>query len=406
MTMPIEKIEVGFDLTSGTGPFLKLDDPVSGVLDDPDWTLGGTIFLDVTDRVKSFSVSRGRSSLFSSFPAGSVSVVFNNHDRAFDPLYTASPFNGNIIPKREIRVKSGGIIQFTGWIDDWNLTYAPNGDSIAEAIAYDATGLLAGRTLPLTTPVVQSSGQRVNAILDTTGVNWPADLRQVDIGEATLSDFQIPQSTNALSYLQNIASTEAGNIFVGKTGKVVFQDRTKAATSDSLVIFGNGGVPFQNLEVVYGSENLYNEIVISREGGATATAQDQNSIDEYGIRTLTQSNLLFSTDEQSLELALIYAVEFSQPEYRFQSLEIALHKLEEADQEKIQELEIGSVCKVLFTPNGIGDAIVRFVEIVRISQEVNPETHYTTLGFSSLDYAPLVLDDAEFGKLNAYSLSW
>jgi hypothetical protein len=406
MTMPIEKIEVGFDLTSGTGPFLKLDDPISGVLDDPDWTLGGTIFLDVTDRVKSFSVSRGRSSLFSSFPAGSVSVVFNNHDRAFDPLYTASPFNGNIIPKREIRVKSGGIIQFTGWIDDWNLTYAPNGDSIAEAIAYDATGLLAGRTLPLTTPVVQSSGQRVNAILDTTGVNWPADLRQVDIGEATLSDFEIPQSTNALSYLQNIASTEAGNIFVGKTGKVVFQDRTKAATSDSLVIFGNGGVPFQNLEVVYGSENLYNEIVISREGGATATAQDQNSIDEYGIRTLTQSNLLFSTDEQSLELALIYAVEFSQPEYRFQSLEIALHKLEEADQEKIQELEIGSVCKVLFTPNGIGDAIVRFVEIVRISQEVNPETHYTTLGFSSLDYAPLVLDDAEFGKLNAYSLSW
>jgi hypothetical protein len=406
MAMPIEKIEVGFDLTSGTGPFLKLDDPVSGVLDDPDWTLGGTIFLDVTDRVKSFSVSRGRSSLFSSFPAGSVSVVFNNHDRAFDPLYTASPFNGNIIPKREIRVKSGGIIQFTGWIDDWNLTYAPNGDSIAEAIAYDATGLLAGRTLPLTTPVVQSSGQRVNAILDTTGVNWPADLRQVDIGEATLSDFEIPQSTNALSYLQNIASTEAGNIFVGKTGKVVFQDRTKAATSDSLVIFGNGGVPFQNLEVVYGSENLYNEIVISREGGATATAQDQNSIDEYGIRTLTQSNLLFSTDEQSLELALIYAVEFSQPEYRFQSLEIALHKLEEADQEKIQELEIGSVCKVLFTPNGIGDAIVRFVEIVRISQEVNPETHYTTLGFSSLDYAPLVLDDAEFGKLNAYSLSW
>tara|TARA_B110000259_G_scaffold166574_1_gene194229 strand:- start:1419 stop:2639 length:1221 start_codon:yes stop_codon:yes gene_type:complete len=406
MAMPIEKIEVGFDLTSGTGPFLKLDDPISGVLDDPDWTLGGTIFLDVTDRVKSFSVSRGRSSLFSSFPAGSVSVVFNNHDRAFDPLYTASPFNGNIIPKREIRVKSGGIIQFTGWIDDWNLTYAPNGDSIAEAIAYDATGLLAGRTLPLTTPVVQSSGQRVNAILDTTGVNWPADLRQVDIGEATLSDFEIPQSTNALSYLQNIASTEAGNIFVGKTGKVVFQDRTKAATSDSLVIFGNGGVPFQNLEVVYGSENLYNEIVISREGGGTATAQDQNSIDEYGIRTLTQSNLLFSTDEQSLELALIYAVEFSQPEYRFQSLEIALHKLEEADQEKIQELEIGSVCKVLFTPNGIGDAIVRFVEIVRISQEVNPETHYTTLGFSSLDYAPLVLDDAEFGKLNAYSLSW
>ena len=406
MAMPIEKIEVGFDLTSGTGPFLKLDDPVSGVLDDPDWTLGGTIFLDVTDRVRSFSVSRGRSSLFSSFPAGSVSILFNNHDRAFDPLYTASPFNGNIIPKREIRVSSGGVIQFTGSIDDWNLTYAPNGDSIAEAIAFDATGLLAGRTLPLTTPVIQDSGARVNSVLDTAGVNWPNDLRQIDVGQAILSDFEIPQSTNALTYLQSVATTEAGNLFIGKTGKVVFQDRRKAASSESLVTFGTGGVPFQNLEIVYGSENLFNEIVISREGGGTATARDQNSIDEYGIRTLTQGNLLFSTDEQSLDLALNYAVEFSEPEYRFESLEIAMHKLDGDAQADIQGLEIGSICKVLFTPNNIGDEIIRFVEVIRIAQSVNPETHYTTLGFSSLDYAPLVLDDAEFGKLNSYSLSW
>jgi hypothetical protein len=406
MAMPTEKIEVGFDLTSGTGPFLRLDNPVSGVLGDPDWTLGGTIFYDVTDRVKSFSVSRGRSSLFTSFPAGSVSVLFNNHDRAFDPLYTASPFNGNIVPKRELRVSSGGVIQFTGWIDDWNLTYAPNGDSIAEAVAYDATGVLAGRTLPLTTPVSQTSGERVTAILDTTGVEWPVALREIDTGVAVLSNFEIPASTTALTYLQTVASTEPGNLFIGKSGKVVFQDRTKAPTSESLVSFGDGGIPFQNLEIVYGSENLYNEITVTREGGGTATAQDQDSMDEYGIRNLTLSNLLFSTDEQSLELALDYAVKFSQPDYRFESLEIALHKLDSENQASIQNLEIGSICEATFTPNGIGDPIVRYVEVISISQAVNPETHYVTLGFSSLEYASLVLNDAEFGKLNSYSLSW
>ena len=406
MTMPVEKVEVGFDLTSGTGPFITLDDPVSGVLESPDWTLGGTIFYDITDRVKSFNVSRGRSSLFSTFPAGNASVALNNHDRAFDPLYTASPFYGNIIPKREIRITSGGVIQFVGWIDDWNLNYSPNGDSVADAIAFDATGVLAGRTLSATTPVEQSSGARVNAILSAPGVEWATGLREVDTGESTLSTADIAANTNALNYLQKVAATEAGNLFIGKTGKVVFQDRTKAPTSDSLVLLGNGGIPFQNLEVVFGSENLYNEITVSREGGGTATAQDNDSISEYGIRNLTLTNLLFSTDAQSLELALNYAVEFSQPEYRFQSLEVALHKLGATDQEKINNLEIGSICKVLFTPNNIGDAIVRFVEVIRISQEVNPETHYTTLGFSSLDYASLVLDDAEFGKLNAYSLSW
>jgi len=406
MAMPTEKVEIGFDLVSGTGPFLKLDDPVSGRLDDSDWTLAGTIFFDVTERVKSFSLSRGRSSLFSSFPAGSATVVFNNHDRAFDPLYTASPFFGNIIPKREIRITSGNSVQFSGWVEDWNLSYSPNGDSIADAVAFDATGLLAGRTLPETTPTQQTSGARVNAVLNAAGVDWSPELREIDTGQAILSNFEIPANTNALTYLQTVASTEAGNIFIGKNGKVVFQNRQKAATSESLVEFGEGGIAVQGLEVVYGSENLFNEITISREGGGTATAQDSNSIDEYGIRNLTISNLLFSTDEQSLELALNYAVEFSQPEYRFQSLDVPLHKLGSTDQEKIQNLEIGSICKVTFTPNGIGEPIARFVEVIRIEQDVNPETHFVSLGFSSLEYASLVLDDAEFGKLNAYSLSW
>lgn len=406
MTMPTEKVEVGFDLTSGTGPFLRLDDNVSGRLDDPDWTLGGTIFVDVTPRVKSVSLSRGRTALFNSFPAGSANVVFNNHDRAFDPLYVSSPFYGNIIPKREIRISSGGVVQFSGWIEDWNLSYAPNGDSIADAVAFDATGLLAGRTLPAITPAVQKSGARVNQILSASGVDWAVALREVDAGVAELSDFDIPVGTNALTYLQTVASTESGNFFIGKEGKVAFQDRRKNPTSETLVEFGQGGIPFQGLEVVYGSENLYNEITISREGGGTATARDEDSIQKYGIRNLTISNLLYSSDEQSLELALNYAIEFSQPDYRFQDLQIALHKLESDDQEKIQNLEIGSICKVTFTPNGIGDAIVRFVEVIRIAQDVNPETHFVELGFSSLDYASLVLDDAIFGKLNAYSLSW
>lgn len=400
------KVELGFDLQSGVGPFLTLDDPVSGRLDDPDWTLGGTIFYDVTEYVKSVSVARGRSSIFTTFPAGNATVAFNNHNRYFDPLYTASPFVGNIIPKREIRISSGTVIQFTGWVEDWNLSYLPNGDSIADAIAYDATGLLAGRVLTASTPTPQTTGERVNAILSTSEVNWAAELRQIDTGQATLSDFPIDDNTNALNYLQQVAASEPGNLFIGKEGRVVFQDRTTAPTTASLVEFGGTGIPFQNLEVVYGSENLYNEIVISRLGGGTATATDSDSIGQFGIRNLTIDDLLLSTDEQSVELALIYAQRYSLPEYRFNSLEIAMHKLSEAEQYQIAGLEIGSVCKVTFTPNAIGDPIERFVEVIRIDQDMNPETHFVNIGFQSLDFAALVLDDAEFGKLDTYALSW
>lgn len=399
------KVEVGFDLTTGVGPFLTLDDPVSGKLDDSDWTLGGTIFYDVTEYVRDISITRGRSSLFSSFPAGNASVAFNNHNRYFDPLYTESPFVGNIIPKREIRISAGTVIQFTGWIDDWNLTYAPSGDSLADAIAYDATGLLSSRSITAGTPPAELSGARVNRVLSDAGVNWASDLRSIDSGGATLSNEPIEANTNALTYLQKVAASEPGNLFIGKEGRVVFLDRTKAPTTDTLVEFGGTAIPFTGLEVVYGSENLYNQVVITREGGGTATAIDTDSIGEYGILNLTQDTLL-STDEQSVDLALNYAQEFSQPEYRFNALEVAMHKLEEAVQYEIADLEIGSICKVTFTPNNIGDPIERFVEVIRIEQTINTVTHFVQLGFRSLDYASLVLSDAEFGKLDTYSLSW
>lgn len=402
----IQKVEVGFDLTSGAGPFLRLDDPVSGKLDDPDWLLGGILFYDITDRVRSFSISRGRSNLFAQFPAGQAIVEFNNHDRAFDPLYESSPFYGNIVPNREIRLTSGTVVQFTGWIDDWNLTYSPDGNSIAEAIASDATGLLAKKTLASTTPAIQFSGARINTILNSATVGWAADLRAIDTGSAELSDYPIEDGVNALNYLQQVAKTEPGNLFIGKAGKVVFQDRSVAPTSSSLVYLGGTGIPFANLEVVYGSENLYNEISLSRLGGGTVTVTDSDSIGEYGILNLTQDDLLYSDDAQLIDAGIVLASKYSQPEYRFNALEIQMHKLNETNQAQIHDLEIGSVCLVTFTPNSIGDPIERYVEVIRIQQLVTTEEHTVMLGFRSLDVASIVLDDAEFGKLGLYGLSW
>ena len=405
MALPVEKVEVGFDVSfSGAGNFLTLDDAVKGKLDDASYPLAGLQFIDVTSRVRNFSIGRGRSSLFSQFPAGQASIEFNNHDRAFDPLYSASPFAGNIIPRREIRITTGTAVQFVGWIDDWNLTYAPNGDSVVEAVCYDATGIISGQTLALGTPTEELSGARITDVLDQ--INWSPELRNIDTGQATLSTAEIAENTNAMTYLQNVGASEPGLVFIGKEGRVQFRDRLTTPTSASLVEFGGTAIPFTNLSVVYGSENLYNEIRVSRTGGGTATAQDPQSISDYGLRNYSQDGLLLSSDDQLIDLALFFAERFSQPEYRFDALEVALHKLEPADQNQVLSAEIGSIAKVTFTPNGIGDAIERFVQVIRISHAVNTQTHFVEFGFQALDYAALVLDDAEFGKLDTYSLSW
>jgi hypothetical protein len=405
MAMPIEKVEVGFDTSfSGAGNFFVLDDATKGQLDNTSYPLGGLTFIDVTDRVRNFSISRGRSNLFSAFPAGQLNVEFNNHDRAFDPLYAQSPFAGNIVPRREIRVSTDDVVQYVGWIDDWGFSYLPNGDSVAEAIAYDATSIISGQTLAAGTPTAQLTGARVSNILDQ--INWSPEERNIEAGVATLGTAVIDANTNAMNYLQTIALSEPGLVFVDKIGRLTFLDRTQSPTSTGLVQFGGTGIPFQSVDVSYGSDNLYNEVVLDRVGGGTATATDTQSVTDYGLRTLSQSGLLLNTDLALAELALVLAQQYSQPEYRFSSLEVAIHKLDPAEQEDVLGLELGSIAKIVFTPNGIGDAIQRFVQVISINHTVNPQNHFIEFGFQSLDAAYLVLDDAEFGKLDLYSLSW
>ena len=407
MTLPVPKVEIGFDLTdSPIGPFFRLDDDVAGRLDNTDFRLGGTIFYDVTDRVRNLSTQRGRPNEFASFPSGQLTIEFNNHDRAFDPLYTASPFFGNIVPRREVRVSFDDDRAFTGWIEDWDLQYTPDGDSTVTAIAYDAFYIVTNQTLAEFTPSVETADERINTILSRPGVNWPTDLRNLEASTQNMGSYLIEDGTNALTYLQNVAIAEPGQLFVGKSGSISFTNRQKYPTSTDLVTLGEGGISFDNLRVIYGAEDLYNEVTISRLEGGTAIASDISSQGEYGVRSYTQSDLIVETDDQIAEIAVEYASRFSQPEYRVESLEVDMHKQSTLDKQAIFGLELGSVVAWAFTPNGIAPSIDRYLEIINITHTVNAFTHYVTLGFKEIRYAPLVLDDTLFGKLDVGTLSW
>jgi hypothetical protein len=406
MALPAQLVELGFDLSFSANPNLfTLDDTPKGELDG-DYGLGGLQFIDVTSRVRTINIQRGRSNLFSSFPAGQVSIELNNHDRAFDPLYTGSPYYGNIVPRRAIRVTSGGIVQFNGWVDDWNLTYLPNGDSVVAAIATDATSIIAQQTLAEATPTSELSGARINAILDKAEVNWSTELRDIDAGQQLLGSQVIADSTNVLQYLQNVAASEPGQLFIDKSGKITFRDRENYPTSQTVAYLGGTGIPFQNISVVYGAENLYNEVQVSRLDGGTAIATDIDSQNSYGIKNLTIDGLLMSSDAQLVELSLVYAQRYSQPQYNFESVEVNLNKLDDIKQAQMLSLEIGSVARIEFTPNGIGDPIISYNRIISVNHLINTSSHYVELGFEALDYTALVLDDEVFGKLDSGVLSW
>jgi len=402
MAVPTPLVEIGFDLTeTGTGPFFELDDPVKGVLDNTDWFIAGELFYDVTDRVKSINITRGKNRQLDYYDAGLANVVFNNQDRTFDPEFTASPFYGQVIPKRSIRIRSGGQYLFWGVVDDWNLDYDTNNENTASAASSDAFTLFSTQALSASTATAQFSGERINAILSDTTVNWPVSDRDIETGVQSLIADEIAEGTNVLEYLRTVSRSEPGSLFIGADGNVVFRDRRTPATSGGLVLADDGtGIPYYGMKVVYGSELLYNEVLIGSQTAGTVIARDTDSIDEYGVLALQRTGLLIDDPTDVEDLAIYYARKFAQPEYRFEAVSLQVDQLTPEQQSQVLGIDIGDVLQIKFTPGGVAPAISKYAEVIRVDNLIDPITHRITLGFSTLDFALLVLDDLVFGKLD------
>lgn len=402
MPTPSITVEVGFDLSGLGGPFFTLDDSVQGVLDNTLFTLGGTLFYDVTDRVRTINVSRGKSRELDRFTAGLATVDFNNNDRAFDPLFTSSPFFGQIVPRRDVRIKANGSAVFYGYVDDWNLDYSTDGLSTCRMDASDAFTILAQQALAGGTALSQLTGARFDAVLDEPEVSWPATQRSIEVGQQLLQADFIEPNTNVLEYLQLVSTSEPGAFFVGGNGNITFVDRSDTLSSTGQPEFSDDGtgIPFVELGVIYGSELLFNRVIVSRLNGGTAIADDSDSQNSYGVAVLEQSNLLVANDTDATSLASYLLGQYSEPEYRFETLGVALEDLDGTNTAKVLGLELGNVVEVRFTPNKIGTQIDKYARVIKIDHSINPSSHRLVFGFQTLDYASFVLDDSEFGIMD------
>lgn len=429
--MSTNVVEIGFDVSgSPLAPFVTLNDPVKGILGSAEYVLGGTLFYDVTDKVLNYGISRGKTRQLDRYSSGQVTVNLDNTDRTFDPLYSASPYAGQIIPRRPIRVTSNGKRQIVASIDDWDLEYEARGRAIATAKASDGLTQLANQTLTGGAQVSELSGARINKILSDPEVNWPLDQRNLDDGRTTLQADTIEFGRNALEYIQKITTTEPGSFFVSKNGNARFRDRYSAEATAGGTTFADDGsaINYTNLRVVYGTELLNNEVIIERLSGGTATAVDLVSQEQYGIFNLTLTDLLMSDDANAQNLANFLRSKYANPEYRFEELTVDIDEItvvqngftlndpvkgrldfglglaqseDDLPQNKVLALELGDVVQVTFTPSGIGDPIERAVEIIRIQQRVTPTSHQVTFGLGALEVNFWRLSDPFFGKLSA-----
>ena len=194
-------------------------------------------FNDITSDVISVAVSRGKDPQQDTFNAASCSIQLNNQTRNYDPDYPSSPYQGQIVPTGDLRIYSNDQIIFTGFITDWNFSYSPNGDSIAEIVASDAFWNLNNQTLTEYFPIEQSSSQRITSVLSRTEVGgstvWPSSKRVISPGIAIVGDYDVNDGTNALAYLQEVEKSEPGRLFIDKQGRIVFRSRNNDLSNPS-----------------------------------------------------------------------------------------------------------------------------------------------------------------------------
>jgi hypothetical protein len=342
-------------------------------------------------------ISRGKNRDLDRFNAGGLSVTFNNQDRAFDPLFAASPFAGNIVPRRDVRVLADGTPAYVGKITDWNLGYDPSGQSLAELQASDALTFLAQQVLTPGTAIVQASGARVNAVLDMPTVEWPVGDRDIDTGASILGDDVF--EGNVLTYLQKVELSEGGLFFIDKQGRVAFRDRLATPTVDNVTVFADDGtgIPFAPAAVEYGTEQLFNQVIVTSPQ-ATATANAALSQTRYGILERQIDTLLDDTD-QVADYADFLVGRYAEPEYRFAELSVNISNLTTGQKASMYSLDMGSVIQVKFTPNGIGPAIERYGLVISIGHDISPDDHVMTVGVGSLQTSLFVIGDPEFGTI-------
>jgi hypothetical protein len=415
MPVPAIKVEIGLNLNQSDEIGFKLDDAVRGLLDNTIYTLSGERFYEITNRLIDAQTNRGKSQALDRIDAGNASINLDNFDRLFDPLYEAGFYYGQLVPKRKIRISCNDYPVMFGYIDDLDIAYLPPNRSVVQIKLSDAFSQLSDNDLPEVSPDLELAGARVERILDLPTVAWPVAERQIDAGNTLLSDATISEGTGALNYFQQLAISEAGDVFIGKNGDFVFQERNRPPGQIDLVFTDQSSVgsstviPFTSLGVVYGSENLYNRIVLTNNDPSfpnEAISEDFESQGIYGPRTYTQNGLLTDSEADLQFLADFLLARFKQPQYRFDSLTISLDILSESQQNEVLDLEIGNIVQVIFTPSGIPPAIEQYVRVIGIQHDWSNSEKQMTLSLETLDFALFILDDAVFGILDEDQLSY
>ena len=388
------------ELSLPANPF-TLDNATLGVLDGNCY-LDGRAYDDITDRVLSIDISRGRGDQFQDFQASTMAITLSNNDRELDPVNQSSRYwnpvteTSGVTIRRRVTLFYGTTAIFTGVITDIDISYdptsAPSTRSTVQISVADDFVVLANTYMDELLPTNQLSGARVNVILGLPEVNY-GGATDIDAGTVICLDDPVEFGTRALDALQAVAATERGYLYMTGDGTLRFTDRVVGSPT-ILKLFSDGatGTEYNALSIVYGQENLFNRVICTPVGSVNpGVAENATSIASFGVSALSLNNLLFS-DAAAQDLANYLLSLYKLPSYRFDGMTIifAGNQVSLVDQAEIIALDLGDTVRINKTFSvGSPSEIYQNVTIEHIDHRISPQAHEITYKFSPATFSTL-----------------
>jgi hypothetical protein len=412
-----------YDLQIATGfqvDAFVLDDSLRGVLNNTEYVLDGTTeFANVMDSTVSINVRRGRRDAGDQFSAGTMTFTIQDVDGIFNPFDQNSPFydtpqsKPGLAPLREVRLirySSTDVPEslFSGYVVNYDYNFALGGLDTVTVYCADQFYLLAQTFLDRFNVDPETSGERIETVLDLPEVDFPAGARNIATGTVDLGSvgaYTVPEGTNVLQYLTQINETaEFGRLFMSRAGVLTFQNRIGNTLSAPVAAFHDDGTNFKydGVGISFEADSVVNRAVVSGLSGSSHTATDPASIATYFIQTVSITDSLLHNAGQ-IQDAAEYLLN-PEPEPRYTSVATKYLMLTTAQKDTLATVDIGDTISVEKTfASGTGTT--------QLAQELSVEGIEHRLDFSTghsvlYSTAPttivyeLILDDALYGTID------
>jgi hypothetical protein len=385
-------------------------------------------FTDISEFVRFFSISRGRTHELGDFRAGNLSFAVSNQDNRFNPSQTTHFFDSinnrtKITPLKQVKVSatydSTTYVLFRGFLDTVPVKFIAEGaDSIVTFTAIDAFRLFQNQTLQSvgwrigragfseldqTTRLgyvdsQELSSDRVSRILNTIG--FPSALRSIDTG--TKQVISQATSTNVLTALKECELAENGQFFISKDGKATFRNRaykfTNALATTSQATFDNSGsnLPYTNVVLSFDDDEVINSYSWTRSGGTTQFIADSDSVLRFTALGSSQSTINTS-DSDVLSIIQQKLSETAIPIIRIDKLDIN-PRVNTSIWVQALGREIGDRITVnIVNTDGSTLSDELFIESISHSVNASSQTWNWTLTLSPASSASWVLGQALLG---------